>query len=105
MGDVRAILVRFLSTHGAVNTLPLRSVGKRRPLGLTSLSLVSPKVILAFHDLRHAISTSRTLQRKVIDRLGGVKLRTSFVAMKTVEQVRSTFCFSLSFQLLCPKLR
>ncbi|KAL7413688.1 hypothetical protein BDY24DRAFT_48422 [Mrakia frigida] len=62
MGDLRAILVKFLPSHGAI--------------------------ILAFHDLRHAISTSRTLQRKTIDRIGpDVKLRTSFVAKTTVEQL------------------
>lgn len=86
MGDLRAILVKFLPSHGAVSLAleqsPQPNARRTHPCSGGS------QIILAFHDLRHAISTSKTLQRKTVDRLGpDVKLRSSFVAKRTVEQV------------------
>lgn len=96
MGELRGILVRFLSSHGAVGFMfrlsCLSRIRSQRDgetdFSISLLAFDSIQIILAFHDLRHAISTSRTLQRKTIDRLGAdVKLRTSFVAKGTVGQV------------------
>ena len=97
MGDLRAILVKFLPSHGAVSLFwaplpPANTKNDTRTDIRSSRSLRPNQIILAFHDLRHAISTSRILQRKTVYRLGAdVKLRTSFVAKTTVEQVSSRF--------------